>query len=57
MKKCFPKKAKNGQVTAWLKQEYHLVILHKKGIRVWQHPSGRNFRQTEGGQVLFEDYL
>ena len=57
MKKCFPKKAKNGQVTAWLKQEYHLVILHKKGIRIWQHPSGRNFRQTEGGQVLFEDYL
>ena len=82
----FPKKDKNGQVTAWLaryqnplnrnkrvtrqfgpeyrteahawlEQEHYLVILHKKGIRAWQHPSERNSRPTEGGQVLFEDYL
>lgn len=83
----FPKKGKDGQVTAWLagyqnplnrnrrvsrqfgpeyrteahawlEQEQYLVILHKKGIRTWQHPSDRNSSQpTQDGQILFEDYL
>lgn len=43
---------------AWLEQEHYLVILHKKGIRTWQHPSERNSSQpTQAGQILFEDYL
>ena len=82
----FPKKDKNGQVTAWLaryqnpfnrnkrvtrqfgpeyrteahawlEQEHYLVVLHKKGIRDWQHPRERNTKPAEDKGILFEDYL
>lgn len=41
----------------WLEREHYLVILHKKGIRTWQHPRERNTKPAEGRGVLFEDYL
>ncbi|MCX8644503.1 site-specific integrase [Bifidobacterium sp. B4081] len=82
----FPKKDRNGRVTAWLarypnpldhgrrvgrqfgpeyrteahawlEQEHYLVVLHKKGIRDWQHPRERNTKPAEDKGILFEDYL
>ena len=83
----FPKKDRNGRITAWLarypnpldhgrrvsrqfgpeyrteafawlEREHYLVVLHNKGIRVWQHPSDRNAKsKAEDKEVLFEDYL